>query len=167
VSSKPAAAQTVLALLDSDEVRAAIQVRKIRKATEGRSLSAENDHPELLDWITKLSDADIEASASRRVALLHDTIKVAEEFAESSLLRAARDFRDARLAHNLSSVARKFPDLDSKFGDEGKVLEATLPILDSVNLVARNSSYDWSGTWKIAKKNAEALWLGCRLNVLE
>jgi hypothetical protein len=158
---------TVVELIDDDSVRDAILERKLREATEGRSLSAEDDDAELLEWITKLSDDEAVKSAARRVKLAQEVVQDARSFYDNDVLRAARDFRDRHLAHNLSSDAVQFPELKSKYGDEGKLLLFSQSILDKLDLATRNSSYDWSGTWRIAERNAKALWSGCKLNILE
>jgi len=149
---------TVMALMDSDDVRELVRERKLRIGTSGRQLSAEDDYPELLQWITNLSDKQLVNAADKRTHLLEEAIQEATAFVDSDVLRAARDSRSSYyLAHNLSSESRQFPDLRSRYGDERRMLEATQPILEKLNLACRNSSYDWEGTWRIATRNAEAL----------
>lgn len=99
--------------------------------------------------------------------LLDEAVAEIGRIEASDLLRAARDFRDIKLAHNLSTDARRHPSLNARVGDESQLLSLTVPILNRVDLVVRSSTFDWESTLRIAKRNAEALWHGCRFNVLE
>lgn len=158
---------TVCTLLDSEDVRDEVLDRKRKAALMGRHLSAQGDDPELLAWVTAVSDRDNEERAVQRANLLPSVVERARELERSDIMKAARDFRDLHLAHNLADSAKKSPELSARYGDEGRLLEASIPILQDLNLVARSSSYDWSGTWRIARRNAEALWYGCTFEVLE
>ena len=91
----------------------------------------------------------------------------AEKFTKQGILRAARDFRDLNLAHHLTEDARKNPDLQAMFGDERRLLEITLPIVENLDLGIRDRSTPWQEVRDIAKRCAQALWNGCQFQVLE
>lgn len=158
---------TVAALIDCDGVRELVEERKRQEATEGRHLDAESNDSEMLAWITELSDEDIAKTSKKRARLLDEAVAEIGRIEASDLLRAARDFRDIRLAHNLSTDAKKYPSLNARVGDESQLLSLTVPILNRVDLVVRSSTFDWESTLRIAKRNAESLWHGCRFNVRE
>jgi hypothetical protein len=158
---------TVVELIDDERVKQLVYRRKMQEIRGGRHLSAEDDDPKLLAWVTELSDRDALASASRRSSLLTETVARARSVVESEVLQAARDFRNGSLSHNLSPEARQFPQMHSKYGDEGHLLETSQDVLEDLNLVTRSASYDWQGTWRIAERNAAALWSACTLKVLE
>jgi hypothetical protein len=102
---------TVVELIDDDSVRDAILERKQREAKRGRSLSAEDDDPELIEWLTKLSDDEAAASAVRRVRLAEEVVHDARSYYDNDVLRAARDFRDRHLATTCRTTPSNSPSL--------------------------------------------------------
>ena len=52
-----------------------------------------------------------------------------------------------------------------KYGDERKVLEATVPIADALHRALNDTSSMWDDARRIARDNAAALWNGCSFKV--
>ncbi|WP_404400633.1 hypothetical protein [Pelagibacterium halotolerans] len=158
---------TIARLVDCQHVRDMIQKRAVDNRLRGRSISADHDDPELIEWQRQMSDASAREDASERLAALGDGIRQVEVGLKSDLLAALVDFRDTTLAHSLEPNARKAPDLKARYGDETKLLSLTQAALDALNLGIRGSSFMWEDTYAYATRNARALWRGVTFKVLE
>ena len=79
------------------------------------------------------------------------------------------DFRHASIAHNLTLAE---PDIESEatvasvhYGDETALLEDTVAVANALHHGLNRTSFDWSGSRAIARKNAEALWNNCTFDI--
>jgi hypothetical protein len=78
------------------------------------------------------------------------------------------NWRDKHLAHSLSKTRRekKVGPLPSiKYGDEGKILEATLPIVEVLYCWVNGTSLSFENSRKIDRENAKALWEACSFRI--
>ena len=53
-----------------------------------------------------------------------------------------------------------------KYGDETRLLEASIPIVERLFCWVNGKSFSIKDSQDIDRKNAEALWNGCKFNVL-
>jgi hypothetical protein len=74
-------------------------------------------------------------------------------------------FRHASIAHNLTVPE---PDITTeasvarvRYGDETALLEDTVAVANALHHGLNRTSFDWSGSREIARRNAQALWKNC------
>jgi hypothetical protein len=84
-------------------------------------------------------------------------------------LLALIDFRNAYIAHSLTLPE---PDLKTeatvagvRYGDETALLEDTVAVANALHHGLNRTSFDWSGSREIARRNAEALWTNCTFDI--
>lgn len=80
------------------------------------------------------------------------------------MLRGLVNFRDKRLAHSLGATYREalgetIPA--PRHGDERALLRSSVGIVHGLHLGINNGDFDFVGSRRIARRNAEALWYGC------
>jgi hypothetical protein len=155
---------TISALIHDDEVLATIMARAAANQRNHRHLEAQDDDPELLAWMTEVSDREVEVSVNERDAALRKAISDIRDIEASDMLTTVRQFRDWHMAHSLDRRAKARPDLPYKYGYERELLEKTIPIVDSLYLGVSQAGLTWKDTSKMAKEYAEALWNGCRFD---
>jgi AbiU2 len=78
------------------------------------------------------------------------------------------NLRNKHLAHSLSHTRREkaSPIAPMKYGDEREVLNATLPIVESLFCWVNGCSFSFKESKDIDRENAEALWKGCSFNIV-
>jgi hypothetical protein len=155
---------TIAALIDDEAVLAEIMSRAAANQRNHRHLEAEGDDPELLAWMTEMSDKEVENGVAERDAALRKAIDAIRETEQSETLQAVRQFRDFHMAHSLDANAKVRPDLPYKYGYERTLLEKTIPIVDDLYLGVCQTGFTWDDSRKMAKDYAEALWDGCRFD---
>jgi hypothetical protein len=77
------------------------------------------------------------------------------------------NLRDKHLAHSLSEtrLERKVGPVEPvKYGDEHKILEATLPIVEALYCWVNGTSFSFEDSRKINQKYANELWNACTCN---
>jgi len=158
---------TVEALVNDADVKQILHGRIRESWQAGRDLSAGNHDPGLSELLEKADKDSALGRADLAISELERAISKTKSMQVGEILRAARDLRNMHLSHSLTEDARKEPAVRAKFGDERKLLDQTIHIVDAFNLGIRNSSYDWDGTREIAQRNARALWERCTFEVLE
>jgi hypothetical protein len=86
----------------------------------------------------------------------------------SPKLTSIMNRRHKHLAHSLSQTRREQksgPIAPMKYGDEHEILEATVPIVDTLHCWVIGSSILFDDSRRIARKNAEALWTACKFKI--
>lgn len=78
------------------------------------------------------------------------------------------NLRDKHLAHSLSETRREQkagPIPLVKYGDERNMLEATLPIVETLYCWVNGTHLSMADSREIDRKNAKALWEACTFNI--
>lgn len=114
----------------------------------------------------RIERADAEAKHARN--RLMEGISKCKGITNSQEVMALRRFRNTLIAHNLDLgvLAKKSEVRSLRHGDEAHLLDATVDIADLLHLGLNGSSFDWQESRRIARRNAEALWNGCKFEVL-
>lgn len=158
---------TVSALVDDEEVKACLKGRVVDTRRKNRKFSAPEEDPERLAWLHKKADRRALDDATKNTEVLERGIAAIAEVTDSKVLKAARDFRNLHLAHWLDEKARKHEDLRAAYGDTEKLLDLTIPVIKLFDLGVNNSGFDWDSLSKQATECTQALWHGCKFNVLK
>lgn len=139
---------------------------------EPAELEASSD-PELAAAVQAWWKKDRRAFAQQakqdvRQKLVFAAAKAAEVRA-SLRLKAMRKFRNAYIAHNLTLPE---PDMKTeekvapvRYGDETALLEDTVDVADALHCGLNGTSFDWSKSRQIARRNAAALWDNCVFHI--
>jgi len=80
------------------------------------------------------------------------------------------NLRDKHLAHALSETRREKkvgPQPPMKYGDERKMLEATLPIVEALYCWVNGTSLSFENSREIDRRNAKALWEACKFTITD
>ena len=82
--------------------------------------------------------------------------------------RSVMNMRDKHLAHSLTETRREKegPVEPMKYGDETALLKDSIPIIESLFCWVNGKSFLISESQRIDHENAEALWHGCKFDVL-
>ena len=82
----------------------------------------------------------------------------------STRLASIMNLRDKHLAHSLETTRREKngPVQPMKCGDETKLLNVSVPILESLYCWVNGTSFSIENSQKIDQNNAEAVWTGCK-----
>jgi hypothetical protein len=98
---------------------------------------------------------------------LPEAIKDARAIMGSSHLQSIMNLRDKHLAHSLTETWREKagPIAPMKYGDERVILEATLPIVEALHCWVNDGSFSFNDSREIDRKNAKALWEGCKFTI--
>ncbi|HEX9321686.1 MAG TPA: hypothetical protein VF913_06140 [Xanthobacteraceae bacterium] len=110
--------------------------------------------------------ADEQGAKARRDLL--QTIARTEETFKSPLHAAIANTRDKHLAHALVTTRRERSGVIPRMlpGHEGALLQTTMEIAERFFCWINGKSFSFENSRSIARKNAEALWWGCRFQVL-
>jgi len=105
--------------------------------------------------------------AQKAVTSLKEAIKKARELKKSERLKSIRNLRDKHVAHYLTETIeeKKGPVAPMKHGDEGPVLDATIPIVEALNSWVNGVGLSFKAAQAIDRKCAEALWGACTFKV--
>jgi hypothetical protein len=137
---------TVVALIDDDQII---------------EMLAEETHSQHQDQRDQ-QFADERASLARTG--LQQAIAAARTVLSSTRLASIMNIRDKHLAHSLETTRREKngPVQPMKYGDETKLLDASIPILESLYCWVNGTSFSFENSQGIDQRNAEALWTGCK-----
>jgi hypothetical protein len=86
----------------------------------------------------------------------------------SPKLTSIMTLRDKHLAHSLSEtwLEQKSGPIDPmRYGDEHELLDATVPIVDTLHCWVNGSNILFDESRRIARENAEALWTACKFKI--
>ena len=139
---------TVVALIDDDEIIEMLAEEERSRDMFGRA------------------DAYADERASLALTGLVQAIKAARTVLSSTRLASIMNIRDKHLAHSLERTRRENnknkPVQPMKHGDETKLLNASIPILESLYCWVTGTSFSFENSQEIDQRNAEALWTGCK-----
>jgi AbiU2 len=164
---------TVVELIDTEEIIDVLanEVRSHWTDIGGHLLNPSDD-PEL----AAIERETVNASNSRfgdEQALTAKTELMQAINDSLTILRAPRlasvvNLRDKHLAHSLTTTRRekRTPVQPMKFGDETELLNASIPIVERLYCWVNGVSFSVMDSQEIDQKNAEALWNGCKFDVL-
>lgn len=87
----------------------------------------------------------------------------------SDKLKSVINHRDKFLAHSLSQTRaeKNGPVGPMMYGYERDLIWKTVAIVHRLHLGVNGAGFTWKDSVRIARKNAEALWLGCTFKVLK
>ncbi|WFU75240.1 hypothetical protein [Bradyrhizobium sp. CB2312] len=110
------------------------------------------------------ADAYADERASLALTGLEHAIKSARTVLSSTRLNAIMNIRDKHLAHSLETTRREKngPVQPMKHGDETKLLNASIPIVEQLYCWVNGTSFSFENSQEIDQRNAEALWTGCK-----
>jgi hypothetical protein len=106
--------------------------------------------------------------AARARSELTKAIGDARDILMSERLAGIMNLRDKQLAHSLSETRREKktgPVAPMKYGDERKILLASLPIVEALYCWINGKSFSFANSQKIDRNNAEALWKRCTFDI--
>jgi hypothetical protein len=105
--------------------------------------------------------------AVKAKAGLLKAIADARAISASPLLKSVLNLRH-KLAHSLTTtrMEKSGPVPPVKYGDETTLLEASIPIVDALHVGVNGAGFAFDKAREINENNAEALWKGCRIEVL-
>jgi hypothetical protein len=161
---------TVVELIDDGEI-IEVLAEETRSpwvgGTSGRLLNPSNDpgiaaiEQETLE-AANVQFADEQASKARTE--LRQAIEDVRAVLSSPRLASIMNMRDKHLAHSLETTRREKdgPVQPMKYGDETKLLNASIPIVERLYCWVNGTSFSIENSQEIDQDNAEALWTGCK-----
>jgi hypothetical protein len=161
---------TVVELIDHREVIALLADDMRRHWTEQPfgSFRASTSDPELEALHRQSELAFGNQQANVVVQALTTAIGDARKIMASPKLRSVRHLRDHRLAHSLLEDPATAHGVERMhYGDESDLLRDTIPIIERLRLGVSGVHMEMSESQEIDRHNAEALWHGCRFEVLD
>jgi hypothetical protein len=131
-----------------------------------------SDDPKLsameVEAIRRNNDEFGEQQAQRARDELREAINKSRAISAAPKLASMMNLRDKYLAHSLTETRRerKVGSIDPmKYGDEREMLNASLPIVQSLFCWVNGSSFDFENSRKIDRENAKALWEACTFDI--
>ncbi|TCU64352.1 hypothetical protein EDE08_1162 [Bradyrhizobium sp. R2.2-H] len=166
---------TVIELIDDDEIISTLGDVNLNRWTGSlavtRNLSS--DDPEIvkleLQALKEIEQRHGEEQAAKAQTELKRAIADSRAIIASPRLASAMNIRDKHLAHSLEVTRREEkqgPIQQMKYGDETALLNASIPIIESLYCWVNGKGFSIADSQRINHKNAEALWGGCTFRVL-
>jgi hypothetical protein len=164
---------TVIELIDHPEVIEALarETEAHWKGQGGHNIDPSDD-PELrameLEALLR-SNEEFGAEQAQRVRdelrkAIHDSSAILASPKHASIM----NLRDKYLAHSLTETRRerKVGLIDPmKYGDEREMLNASLPIVQTLLCWVNGKSFDFENSREIDRENAKALWQACTFDI--
>ncbi|MCC8956178.1 hypothetical protein H8B02_22935 [Bradyrhizobium sp. Pear77] len=165
---------TVVELIDDDEIieQLADENRRHWSDVEGNVFIDPSDDPETVEMVrqaVRRSNKEFgDEQAARAKSQLIQAIADTRTILKSPRWASVMNVRDKHLAHSLETTRRekRGPIQPMKYGDETELLEASIPIVEHLYCWVNGKSFSINNSQEIDQKNAEALWNGCKFNVL-
>lgn len=165
---------TIIELIDDEQIIQMLADETRQHWTNrGARLLNPSDDPTILEIEEDLIKASNKQFGDQQAANAEVELKKAIADARSILatpqLAAIMNLRDKHLAHSLSETRREQkhgPIEPVKFGDETVLLQNSIPIVEHLYCWVNGKSFSIDNSQSIDKKNAEALWYGCKFEVL-
>ena len=106
--------------------------------------------------------------AGKAVSGLEAAFRAARVVEQSEKLKSVRNLHDKHLAHllDVTRAEKQGEVAPMKYGDERDLLEVTIQVVEAFYLGINGTSFDWEESRAIARRNAEALWKGCKIEPL-
>ena len=99
---------------------------------------------------------------------LQKAVTDARTILSSQRLAGIMNLRHKHLAHSLTETSlekKTGPVAPAKSGDETKILDASLPIVQALHCWVSGKSFSFADSRDIDRKNAEALWKRCKFDI--
>jgi hypothetical protein len=159
---------TVIKLIDSPGVLDMLSedMRQFSRNSD-RGLINPSDDPGVREEESQIIKDSAAQEGEEHASRCHDelvqAIKSAEAIQKSSELAGIMNLRDKHVAHSLTQTRRekKVPVQPMKFGDETKLLEGSIPIVEALFNWVNGVSFSIADSREFDRKNAHALWTGC------
>jgi AbiU2 len=163
---------TIIKLIDDSAVIEALaQKAYTRLSTSGPALGSSSEDPATKaaedKMIQELNEKRATEQANKAREQLPKTIADARTVLDSERLREIMNLRDKHIAHSLSQTHRekKSPVAPMKYGDERKVLEETLPIVQALYSWVNGIGFSFEESRKIEREYAQSLWNACTFKI--
>jgi len=170
---------TVLALIEGKEMAELIRAEHLAAIRSGPPAKKVGDGWSKVDpdWFQEIQEKRDAERANAAVVLRDEVILAANEILQSDYLNAVRNHRDKYAAHILLVTAREKKEMEGKlppgvenlrppkFGDETTLLEKTVPIIDHLNQVTRQSGYAFDFLADQHDRCARELWENCTITI--
>jgi hypothetical protein len=162
---------TIIELIDQDDIINAL-AEETRAHWSGIGGTIVNPDPEtraVVEAALKRSNEQFgEEQAEKARSDLRKAVQDARETIASPTLQSIMNLRDKHLAHSLSKTRREQkigPIAPMKYGDERKILDATKPIVEALYCWINGISFSFDDSREIDRRNAKALWEGCKFTI--
>jgi hypothetical protein len=164
---------TVVELIDSEEIIDVLAEEARRHRTEigGHYLNPSSD-PELAaierDVVRAVTIRSGDEDGRKAKTELTQAVNDSRTILSSPRLASVMNLRDKHLAHSLTSTRRekRAPVQPMKLGDETHLLNASVPIVERLYCWMNGKGFSVGDSQRIDQENAEALWNGCKFDVL-
>ena len=164
---------TVVELIDNKEIIDVLAAETRSHWTNGSGhLLNPSDDPELAaieQEAVKISNNRFgDEQALKAGTELVQAIEDSRAVLGSPRLASVMNLRDKHLAHSLTTTRRekRAPVQPMKYGDETDLLNASVPIVERLYCWVNGKGFSIGDSQDIDQSNAEALWNGCKFDVL-
>ena len=164
---------TVIELIDDSEIIEKVGDENLRYWEGGdmriMNPSADPKMAELERQATVAADQKFgEQQAAKAKAELRHAIAISRDIKSSAMLASVMNTRDKHLAHSLIFTRREMdgPVAPMKIGQETALLKASVSIVEKLYRVITGKGFMIDDAQEIDHRNAEALWKGCKFDVL-
>lgn len=161
---------TVVELADDERFQQEIHDRMKGHPIDGRLLNRDPARETEIEEALRNGNRQFaQREADKSVERLKQAIEAARTTSKSVTLTAAKNLRDKHLAHLLEQTRREKKDdtvKPMKHGDESKLIEETMEIVEGLHLGIVGSACDLEKSRENARRSAQALWEGCQIKVL-
>jgi hypothetical protein len=165
---------TVIELVDNDEVIETLAEETRRAHLTGSGIGLINpsgDHALAAIEQDAIKHNQIQFAneeASKAKTELREAITAARAISGSPLLASVMNLRDKHLAHSLTITKREKRAAvePMKYGYEVTLLNNSIPIVERLFCWVNGKSFSIENSQEIDQENAEALWGGCKFEVL-
>ena len=165
---------TVIELIDHPDVIEALAAETLSQWTNiGGVIANPSSDPELAalekSALQRSNREFGEEQAQKGRAALQRAIVESRTILTSPKLQGIMNLRDKYLAHSLSHSRREKsgPIAPMKYGDEREVLNASVPIVESLYCWINGRGFSFEDSRQIARKNANALWTRCKFDIVK
>ncbi len=152
---------TVRELLKDPSTLAQLERRLLQRGQNARHIVPIANN----EWMIKESDRNNIAVVADRMKRLPAALHAVDKIANDPLLKSLREYRNASIAHSLSTMTRK--EQDPLFGDAGRLLDKTTPIIEELLECVDATWHRFSADHDKCARMAKALWTNCEFDVLE
>jgi hypothetical protein len=164
---------TVVELIDNEEIIDVLAAEIRGHWTDGGGhLLNPSDDPELAaieQEAVKISNNQFgDEQALKAKTELMQAINDSRTILSSPRLASVMNLRDRHLAHSLTTTRRekRAPVQPMKYGDETDLLNASVPIVERLYCWVNGKGFSIGDSQGVDQENAEALWKGCKFEVL-
>jgi hypothetical protein len=142
----------------------------IADLVEDNNVIAELARVERSNWPDPYDARRGEDRAKRLDKNLRDVLATINKIASSSTFYSLVNMRDKRLAHSLEITRREKnqgPISPLKYGDETKILDQTIPVIDTLYQCINGTHFAFDDARNYSKQTSAAFWKGITVSVLE